>query len=468
MADNGRQRHKACSTCRERKIKCDSGQPKCGGCAHRGHECFYPPTSRRYNKADFAMMLETMNQRVLQAEAAAQNPVYSLGDSSSSLFDTAWTPFDGNTYASCPSFADAGFVFPSTQTSAEVPPSDELAMPDMALCATGATTGISMIPHTSESDIDSIMMPDITLGFSTTLSGPEPANSLSHEAFSCIEGADNQIAAHPHRPNDASFKDASASAASKRRRLEEHPDNTQDSHEATSENSPAETPRVFSPCDSAMRRTIGNGASFRDIPKLRGADNYEEWMRTIRAAARKEGVWDMMVGICHMPPAPVPGAALAAHKKYNDDLTYWQNKQDLALGGIEGALTETAQVLVDGAECAHAMWTKLEQEFKPSHHNETLYSTMQRLENLSLATQGTVHRLADELRLLQKSLASLIKVQELPGWYFSIRFLLSLGPEYNGFILNIMAPGSDPIDIASDDGFERLIALAITEEKRLS
>ncbi|KAK7968727.1 hypothetical protein PG996_002847 [Apiospora saccharicola] len=66
MPENGR--HQACRAWRERKVKCDGGQPKCRRCARHGQDCSYAPpaTSRRYSKADFSIMLANMNQRLYE------------------------------------------------------------------------------------------------------------------------------------------------------------------------------------------------------------------------------------------------------------------------------------------------------------------------------------------------------------------------------------------------------------------
>ncbi|KAK7968728.1 hypothetical protein PG988_007801 [Apiospora saccharicola] len=61
----------------------------------------------------------------------------------------------------------------------------------------------------------------------------------------------------------------------------------------------------------------------------------------------------------------------AALQEYNDDLTYWNNKRDLALGGIDGSLAESVQAMADDVECAHGLWLRLEQVFKPSEQRHS-------------------------------------------------------------------------------------------------
>ncbi|KAI9736361.1 MAG: hypothetical protein M1834_001247 [Cirrosporium novae-zelandiae] len=46
-AVGGKQTHQACSTCKAKKIRCDSSRPRCSYCALRNRECTYPPVYKR-------------------------------------------------------------------------------------------------------------------------------------------------------------------------------------------------------------------------------------------------------------------------------------------------------------------------------------------------------------------------------------------------------------------------------------
>lgn len=215
-----------------------------------------------------------------------------------------------------------------------------------------------------------------------------------------------------------------------------------------------------------MRRNIGSGTAFQGIIKLQGASNYQDWVRAIRAAARKEGVWDMMTGLCQKPCPPKPGSSLAVQQRYHDDIVYWSNKSELALGGLEGSLSEAIQEYVDNIECARAIWLRLEQKFKPVE-SKTVYNAVQELSSLSLRNTGGVEDLANKLRLSREKLNSLTRDALLPEWYFSVRFMLSLGHDYEDLISSVLSVESNFADNDASTSFERIVARAMSEERRL-
>ncbi|KAF7590332.1 hypothetical protein BBP40_002982 [Aspergillus hancockii] len=62
-------RHTACTSCRQRKVRCDGGQPRCNRCAVRGDECVYPRQSSQ-DQQELLVMLKDLNERLLQTESA--------------------------------------------------------------------------------------------------------------------------------------------------------------------------------------------------------------------------------------------------------------------------------------------------------------------------------------------------------------------------------------------------------------
>jgi len=212
-----------------------------------------------------------------------------------------------------------------------------------------------------------------------------------------------------------------------------------------------------------MRRNIGTGTAFNGLVKLRGTENYPEWSRAIRAAARKEGVWDIMTGQCVSPEPLRANATLAEQQEHQDNVVYWTNKTELALGGLEGSLEDHIQAPVDNIECPRTMWLKLERDYKPTE-DKALYTLIQRLDNISLKSCGNVERLATELRQIQDRIDHLKKNETLPGWYFVLRFLHSLGSAYEEFITNVLFDAHK--DQEREFSFEHIVAQAIAEEQR--
>ncbi|KAI9785101.1 MAG: hypothetical protein M1816_000512 [Peltula sp. TS41687] len=65
----------ACDVCRERKVRCDRGQPKCGRCTRLGHECGYnAPVKAQADQVDVPRVLSVLHERLAQAEARLALP----------------------------------------------------------------------------------------------------------------------------------------------------------------------------------------------------------------------------------------------------------------------------------------------------------------------------------------------------------------------------------------------------------
>lgn len=59
MSDGGR--HMACTSCRDRKVRCDGGQPSCQRCSRYSMHCMYMPPSKQ-SKVDADLV--SMNERL--------------------------------------------------------------------------------------------------------------------------------------------------------------------------------------------------------------------------------------------------------------------------------------------------------------------------------------------------------------------------------------------------------------------
>lgn len=170
-----------------------------------------------------------------------------------------------------------------------------------------------------------------------------------------------------------------------------------------------------------------------------------------------------MTGTCG-PPKPInPNASICDQQEYQDDIVYWTNKTELALGGLEGSLEDQIQASVDNIECPRTMWLTLEREYKPGESKD-LYNLIQRLDNISLMGCGNVERLATELRQIQDRVEYLKKSESLPSWYFAFRFLHSLGSAYEDFTTKVLLEAHR--DQEQDINFEQIVTQAIVEERR--
>ena len=60
----------ACDHCRERKVRCNREQPRCGRCTRLGHECKYTrPANKHPSQMDVSKLLLTLHSRLEQTEA---------------------------------------------------------------------------------------------------------------------------------------------------------------------------------------------------------------------------------------------------------------------------------------------------------------------------------------------------------------------------------------------------------------
>ncbi|KAI1193352.1 hypothetical protein F5X97DRAFT_43005 [Nemania serpens] len=112
---NNLSRHIACKLCRDRKVRCDGGQPSCEKCRRSGETCIYVPTHKP-TKADLAQTIESLQERLDKAEAyilrhsntnkpaAAneQNPMAASGSSMGGVEYQECSPFSLPMAASVP------------------------------------------------------------------------------------------------------------------------------------------------------------------------------------------------------------------------------------------------------------------------------------------------------------------------------------------------------------------------------
>ncbi|KKK13009.1 hypothetical protein ARAM_001881 [Aspergillus rambellii] len=60
-------RHMACRTCRDRKVRCDGGQPSCETCKRHGETCVYVQSTRQ-SKNDLLAKIDDLQDRLARAE----------------------------------------------------------------------------------------------------------------------------------------------------------------------------------------------------------------------------------------------------------------------------------------------------------------------------------------------------------------------------------------------------------------
>ena len=61
--EGGGPRHVACKTCRDRKVRCDGGQPACEKCQRAGEVCIYTPGAKK-TRTDLVETVEMLQERL--------------------------------------------------------------------------------------------------------------------------------------------------------------------------------------------------------------------------------------------------------------------------------------------------------------------------------------------------------------------------------------------------------------------
>jgi hypothetical protein len=188
-------------------------------------------------------------------------------------------------------------------------------------------------------------------------------------------------------------------------------------------------------------RILGNGVSFNNLVKLKDSNNYIEWASSIRAAARKEGVWHIITGHCTKPREPSGSFSPEQRRIYSEDLLFWMDKNDLALGGLEGSLESNVRLSTDDGsfENARELWLALEKKFKPQS-KVNLYHLLMTLGRITLDDfSGSISKFADEIEgIRQHIMRSTPATETLPAWFFTFTFIRGLGERFLPFIHDIL------------------------------
>jgi hypothetical protein len=193
-------------------------------------------------------------------------------------------------------------------------------------------------------------------------------------------------------------------------------------------------------------RTLGNGLSFNTVTKLTSAGNYAEWASSFRAAARKEGVWYLIIGRCKKPPEPSGDCSPEQRQIYYEDLLHWVDKNDFALGGLEGSLETDVRLALDieSFDNARELWLALEKLFKPPSKVD-LFHQLARIETIKLDDfNGNVAKFASEIRRIRQEVTKSVPAAEaLPAWFFTFAFIRGLGDRFLPLVHDLLTNSDD-------------------------
>jgi hypothetical protein len=210
-------------------------------------------------------------------------------------------------------------------------------------------------------------------------------------------------------------------------------------------------------------RMLGNGLSFNNLVTLRDSNNYNEWASSIRAAARKEGVWHLILGHCTKPLEPSESCSPEEKRIYSRDLLFWVDQNDLALGGLEGSLDLNVRMSLDDEtfDNARDLWLALEKKFKPQSKVD-LYHLLLTLGRMTLDdSNGSISKFAGEIQDLRRHIMRSTPTTEvLPPWFFTFTFIRGLGERFLPFIHDVLS-NTDNSQGLLGRSFESVILQAI-------
>lgn len=215
-------------------------------------------------------------------------------------------------------------------------------------------------------------------------------------------------------------------------------------------------------------RTLGNGLFFNSVTKLSSSGNYAEWASSFRAAARKEGVWYLITGHCKKPSEPSGDCSHEQREVYYEDLLHWANKNDLALGGLEGSLEADVRLTLDheGFDHARELWLALEKMFKPPSKLD-LFQLLARIETIKLDDfNGNIARFANEIRRIRQDVTKYVPAAEaLPAWYFTFAFIRGLGDLFLPLVHDLLSNSDDSQGLLACS-FESAVLQALEVDQR--
>ncbi|KAH6710544.1 hypothetical protein BKA61DRAFT_611901 [Leptodontidium sp. MPI-SDFR-AT-0119] len=501
MSSSSNGRHKACHACRERKVRCDGGTPKCGRCSKSSMQCFYALSSKRLSRLNHGLGKSSATRGFPLLPNLSldmfSNPTTSYGNTDFPSEGTTHLPTQTQDFA--PAYTrDGGFDFNtgggharartgSSRSDGDAPRTEWLSKKDFNK-AMNALVGFQESVEPSGDDFPNNYSPELSANHPSSASThrfPGSSNAVQYvnnnQAMATdFWGSGNHSSSSSAPQFSPPLQDRPSNDYSKKRRR--HPGDDDDSTEdrtgemasrpstglqSATLSSTSSNESSLTPCGTTNRRIIGNGAAFNAVSPLRGTENYLEWARAIRVAARKEGVWGTICGSCVKPKLKAFASAAEQHQ-YQEDVSYWANMNDLALGGLEGSLEKDLQVSVDHIACSREMWLKLERDYSPTD-SRILYGLVERLDGISWDAYDGVEKIASEILSVLKQMAILKQTQKLPEWYFSMRFLHSLGPAYSEFVSDIIASKG----VLTHEGmvggalsFQQVVAEALSEERR--
>ncbi|KAF1810714.1 hypothetical protein P152DRAFT_401079 [Eremomyces bilateralis CBS 781.70] len=82
----------SCEMCKQRKVRCDRGQPDCGWCVRNGHVCEYKPRKKPGLRAGYGRELESRLDRLEELVRIQQTTITQLASAQGTVIETSTAP----------------------------------------------------------------------------------------------------------------------------------------------------------------------------------------------------------------------------------------------------------------------------------------------------------------------------------------------------------------------------------------
>ncbi|KAF2482167.1 hypothetical protein BDY17DRAFT_178903 [Neohortaea acidophila] len=174
--------------------------------------------------------------------------------------------------------------------------------------------------------------------------------------------------------------------------------------------------------------SLGSGLHFRAVGRL-NSTNWDSWSRRMREAMMKEGVYNLVMGNEPEDHHTPNGQAKIRH----------------ALLGIQNQLSDALFSDVGEMPSPKRLWGYLQTEsnrfpVRSSNLsvNAELRSIVKWLNSITLENCTDVNEYEQRISGCATQLKHLDAAFELPEWYYTTRFLMNLGPDYEEFAFNLL------------------------------
>jgi transposase InsO family protein len=164
------------------------------------------------------------------------------------------------------------------------------------------------------------------------------------------------------------------------------------------------------------------------IPKLKGASNFDAWYNGLKGVAKVNGAWKILTGA---DPKPTDEKSTT----YGQDLKEWEQVQEKMDGIIRLSVEAGPLSHIMALEDATSMLKKLEEQYKVRGYTarDIVWRKLTRSE---LSDYKTVAEYGEAIKKAKTELAEM--GCEIPAWMITTSFLHGLGEAYEEFVTMIL------------------------------